>query len=143
MVGKEKKKQKKTHVTTGKRKTAVARVRIKEGEGKVLINSKPLRLWGNEVLRLWIKEPIVLAGDDAKELSISVNVKGGGISGQAEAARVAIARGLVDFFKDKKLKERYISYDRNLLVFDSRRTETHKPSRSRKGPRRHKQRSKR
>jgi small subunit ribosomal protein S9 len=139
----EKKKQKKAHVTTGKRKTAVARVRIKECEGKILINSKPLRLWGNEVLRLWIKEPIVLAGDDAKKLGIYVNVKGGGVSGQAEAARVAIARGLVDFFKDKKLKERYISYDRNLLVFDSRRTEAHKPSRSRKGPRRHKQRSKR
>lgn len=138
-----KKKQKKAHVTTGKRKTAVARVRIKEGSGKILINSKPLRLWGNEVLRLWIKEPIVLAGDDAKKLGIYVNVKGGGVSGQAEAARVAIARGLVDFFKDKKLKERYIAYDRNLLVFDSRRTEAHKPSRSRKGPRRHKQRSKR
>ncbi len=140
---KKKKQKKKSFVTTGKRKTAVARVHIKEGRGRVAINSKPLKLWGNEVLRLWIKEPIVLAGDAVEGLNISVNVRGGGLAGQAEAVRVAIARGLVRFLKDKKLRERYIAYNRNLLVYDSRRTEPHKPSRSRKGARRHKQRSKR
>ena len=141
--GEKKKGKKKSFVTTGKRKTAVARARIKEGKGRVVINSRPLSIWGNEVLRLWIKEPLVIAGDVVNSLDIFVNVRGGGVSGQAEAARVAIARGLVKFLKDKKLRERYMAYDRGLLVYDSRRTEPHKPSRSRKGARRHKQRSKR
>lgn len=142
MKGK-KKIRKKVIVATGKRKRAIARARIKAGKERIVINSKPLDVWGDEALQLWIKEPIVLAGDAVKGLDISVNVKGGGIVGQSEAARVAIARGLVEFLKDKKLKERYMAYDRNLLVYDYRRTEPHKPSRSRKGARRHKQRSKR
>ena len=142
MKGK-KKIRKKVIVATGKRKRAIARARIRAGKERIVINSKPLDVWGDEALQLWIKEPIVLAGDAVKGLDISVNVKGGGIVGQSEAARVAIARGLVEFLKDKKLKERYMAYDRNLLVYDYRRTEPHKPSRSRKGARRHKQRSKR
>lgn len=135
--------KKKIVFTTGKRKTAVARIRIIKGKGKITINSSPLDVWGNEVLRMWIREPIILAGEMAKGVNMRVSVKGGGASSQAEAVRVAIARGLVDFSNDKKLRKRYLDYDRNLLVFDSRRTEPHKPSRSRKGARRHKQRSKR
>lgn len=144
MAPKSTKQQKKKIIfTTGKRKTAVARVKVVKGKGKITINSSPLDVWGNDVLRLWIREPIILAGDVAKGIDMQVNVKGGGISSQAEAIRIAIARGLVDFSKDRELRKRYLDYDRNLLVFDSRRTEPHKPSRSRKGARRHKQRSKR
>jgi small subunit ribosomal protein S9 len=138
-----KQKRKKDVSRTGKRKTAVARARVVEGTGKVFINSTPLGVWGNDVLRLWVSEPLVLAEDLAKTVDIQVIVRGGGAVGQAEAARVAIARGLVEFSKDKKLHKKYLDYGRNLLVFDSRRTEPHKPSRSRKGARRHKQRSKR
>jgi len=150
-----KKKIKKPSVTTGKRKTAIARASVKEvGEGRtgeVIVNSKPLDVWGNEVLRLWVREPLELAGEYAKNLNVSVSVRGGGLAGQAEAVRVAIARGIVKFLKDRKeskkegekLKGRYLTYDRNLLVYDSRRTEVHKPSRSKQGARRHKQRSKR
>ncbi len=128
---------------TGKRKRAVARAKVEAGSGKIKINSMPFDLWGNEVLRLWIKEPLILAGEVANKVNIGINVKGGGIAGQAEAIRVAIARGLTLFSKDKKLREKFLKYDRNLLVYDPRRTEPHKPSRSRKGARRHKQRSKR
>ena len=130
-------------LTVGKRRLAKARAKIEPGEGKIYINSKPLELWGNEVLRLWIREPLMIAGDLAKKVNIYVNVRSGGIVGQAEAIRQAIARGLVEFFKDKKLKEKFIEFDRHLLVYDPRRNEPHKPSRSKKGPRRHKQRSKR
>lgn len=129
--------------TVGKRKRAVARAKIVQGKGRVLINSKPLEVWGNEDIRLWIKEPLLLAGDLSNLVDIEINVKSGGIIGQAEAIRQAIARGLVEFFKSKDLKNKYLEYDRNLLVYDFRRTEPHKPSRSKAGPRRHKQRSKR
>lgn len=143
-VKKKRKEKKKDYVfETGKRKRAVARAKIEKGTGKVTVNSKPLRLWGNEMLRLWIKEPLVIAQDVAKNVDISTTVKGGGVAGQAEALRVAISRGLVSFSKDKKLREKFLEHDRNLLVYDFRRTEPHKPSRSRKGARRHKQRSKR
>ncbi len=128
---------------TGKRKDAVARASLKAGTGKILINSTPFDVWGNEMLRLWIKEPIVLAGDYATKVDINVKTQSGGVVGQAEAVRMAIARGLVDFFKDKKLRDAYVQFDRNLLVYDPRRNEPHKPSRSKAGPRRHKQRSKR
>ncbi len=126
---------------TGKRKRAVARTTAKAGKGIILINKKPLEIFEPKMLRLFIREPILLAGDIAKNLDIKVSVKGGGIFGQASAARQAIAKTLVEY--DKSLKEKFLNYDRTLLVADARRTEPHKPSRSRKGTRRHKQRSKR
>jgi small subunit ribosomal protein S9 len=138
-----KKKKQKIIFTVGKRKSAVARAKVIPGSGKVLINSKPLEVWGNELLRMRIKEPLILAGDLPNRVDIDVNVRSGGTTGQAEAIRMAIARGLVDFSKSRELREKFMQYDRNLLVFDPRRTEPHKPSRSRKGARRHKQRSKR
>jgi small subunit ribosomal protein S9 len=129
--------------TVGKRKSSVARARIIEGTGKITINSKPLEIWGNEFLRMRIMEPLILAEDLAKKVDIDVNVRSGGLTGQTEAIRMAIARGLLEFSKSKELREKFINYDRNLLVFDFRRNEPHKPSRSKAGPRRHKQRSKR
>lgn len=141
---KEKQKEKpKIIFTTGKRKRAVARASIVTGTGKILINSVPLDLWGNEPLRLWIKEPLFLAEDLIKNVNIRVNVRGGGISGQAEAVRQAIAKGLVEFFKSKDLRRKYLEYDRGLLVYDFRRTEPHKPGASKRGARRGKQKSKR
>ncbi|MBW2966272.1 30S ribosomal protein S9 [Candidatus Woesearchaeota archaeon] len=125
----------------GKRKKAIARAVAKPGKGVVLINKKPLEIFEPEMLKLFIKEPLLLAGDVVKNLDIEIDVRGGGIFGQASAARQAIAKSLVEY--DKKLKETFLNYDRTLLVADARRTEPHKPSRSRKGTRRHKQRSKR
>lgn len=145
MVKKEKKEIKKERIvlTTGKRKTAVARARVKIGTGRITINDIPLDLWQPEYFRIRIREPLLLSGDLSKKVDIKINAKHGGISSQADAIRQAIAKGIVQFFNDKKLKELYLDYDRSLLVYDSRRTEPHKPSRSKKGARRHKQRSKR
>lgn len=139
-------KKDKAVLEVGKRRLAVARALVKAGTGKIFINSKPLELWGTDVLRMWIREPLILAGDAVKNVDIEVNVKGGGIVGQAEAIRQAIAKGLVSYFKDKKLKAKYMQYDRNLLVYDPRRNEPHHSSgkgASKRGSRRHKQRSKR
>lgn len=140
---KEGKDKKKIILTIGKRRSAVARARIKHGNGKVRINDIPLDLWEPEYLRLKVREPLLLAGDRSHEVELTVNVKGGGISSQADAIRQAIAKSMVEFFNDENLKKTYLDYDRNLLVYDPRRCEPHKPSRSRKGARRHKQRSKR
>jgi small subunit ribosomal protein S9 len=139
-------KKEKTILEVGKRRLAIARAVIKEGTGKIFINSKPLDLWGTDILRLWIREPLILAGDLAKTVDIHVNVRSGGIVGQAEAVRQAIAKALVRYSKDKKLKQKFLEYDRNLLVYDPRRNEPHHASgkgASKRGSRRHKQKSKR
>ncbi|MEM5882845.1 MAG: 30S ribosomal protein S9 [Candidatus Aenigmatarchaeota archaeon] len=138
-----KKEKPKTVVTLGKRKSSIARAVAKPGSGKVIINSVPLEIWGTELTRMKVIEPLVLAGDASKKVDIQVNVRGGGITGQADAVRMAVANALVEFFKDEKLKRKFLEYDRNLLVADARRPEPRKPSRSKKGARRHKQRSKR
>ena len=139
----EKETKEKIVFATGKRKTAVARARLKPGSGEVIINDIPLNMWQPEYARLRIWEPLMLAGDLAKKVDIKVNVKSGGVSSQADAIRQAIAKGLVEFFKDENLKKTFLEFDRNLLVYDPRRCEPHRPSRSKKGARRHKQRSKR
>jgi len=141
-----KKEKPKIVFTVGKRKRAIARAKIVPGTGKIIINSKPLEIWGNEFLRLRVKEPLLLSEDLGGKLDFYVNVKGGGTTGQTEAVRMAIARGILEYFKDKKLEEKFLNYDRNLLVFDFRRTEPHHGSgrgASKRGSRRHRQRSKR
>ena len=125
--------------TYGKRKKAIARAIAKPGKGVIIVNNKPLDLFEPEMLKLMIKEPLILAGN--VDLDINVNSSGGGIFGQASAIRQCIAKALVEY--DKSLKEKFMEYDRSMLVSDSRRTEPHKPSASKRGPRRHKQRSKR
>jgi len=125
--------------TYGKRKKAIARAIAKPGKGVIIVNNKPLDLFEPEMLKLMIKEPLILAGN--VDLDINVNSSGGGIFGQASAIRQCIAKALVEY--DKSLKEKFMEYDRNMLVSDPRRTEPHKPSASKRGPRRHKQRSKR
>jgi len=127
--------------TIGKRKKAVARAIAKSGTGVIMINKKSLEVLEPEMLRLMIKEPLIVAGEIGKNLDIDVSIIGGGVFGQASAARQAIARALVEY--DKTLKERFLNYDRTMLITDFRRTEPHKPSCSKRGPRRHKQRSKR
>jgi small subunit ribosomal protein S9 len=109
--------------TSSKRKTAVARAVIKKGIGRVRINKKPLEIHTPELARLKITEPLELAGPKASKVDISINVKGGGVMGQADASRTAIARGLVKFYDDKSLKELYLKHDRSLLVNDPRRKE--------------------
>ena len=126
-------------LTVGKRKRAIARALVKPGKGLVKVNSLPLDNYQNELARMKMQEPLILSGDFWKAYDIDVNVRGGGIIGQADAVRQSIAKGLVEF--NPELRERFITYDRNLLVFDPRRTEPCKPGPSK--ARTHKQRSKR
>lgn len=111
---------------TGKRKTSVARVVIKEGKGRVRVNNKPLPLIKPIMAREKIIEPLMLAGEYADQVDISVKVHGGGPMSQASATRMGIAQGLVKYTKSKNLRSKYIDYDRTMLAGDARRKESKK-----------------
>ena len=118
-------------VVSGTRKSSVASASIQEGTGRVLINKKPIEVFST-FQRLALSEPIVIAEEVLKEklkqLDIEVNVRGGGVESQTEAARLAIARALVAFNKSSELRNAFLKYDRMLLVADTRRKEQRKPN---------------
>jgi len=113
--------------TSGKKKTAVARATITEGNGRVRVNAQPVELADPELARLKMLEPFRLADDDLRdEVDVDVDVEGGGVMGQADAARTAIARGLVQHTNDAELRDAYMEFDRSLLVNDVRQSEAKK-----------------
>lgn len=113
--------------TSGKRKQAIARVTLKEGSGIVRINKILLDNFEPKLVRLRLREPLMLAENAAQKVNIDVTCSGGGYMSQAEAGRLAIARALHRY--DKKLEKVFLKYDRHLLVADVRRKETRKPNR--------------
>ena len=113
--------------TSGKKKTAVARATVREGEGRVRINAQPVELTEPELAQLKMLEPFRLADDELREgIDIEVDVQGGGVMGQADAARTAIARGLVQHTNDAELRDAFMEFDRSLLVNDVRQSESKK-----------------
>ena len=108
---------------SGKRKTAVARATARKGEGRIRVNNQPLEIYQPELARLKIREALHFAGNHANVVDIDVDVRGGGIMGQAEAVRTAIARAIFEFSGDEDLKASFLAYDRTLLVNDTRRKE--------------------
>ena len=87
---------------TGRRKSSVARVHITEGKGNIVINDKDIETYfGMETLKQIVRQPLVLT-NNADKLDITVNVYGGGLSGQAGAIRHAIARALVKYNEENK-----------------------------------------
>ncbi|MFQ6050996.1 MAG: 30S ribosomal protein S9 [Candidatus Hydrothermarchaeota archaeon] len=113
-------------ISVGKRKTSIARAVIRKGNGRIRINKIPVQLIEPELARLNVMEPVLLAKDVVNNVDIDVNVRGGGVMSRAEACKVAIARGLVDWTNDISLKNTFLEYDRNLLIWDKRRTEPKK-----------------
>lgn len=127
-------------VSSGKRKTAIAIATIRKGNGKVRVNGVPIEILPVEMARTKILEPLLLAGESIRNIvDIDIKMRGGGVMGQAEAARMAIARGLVEFFScdaegceaigeiGSTLKRIFEKYDRSMLAGDPRRTEPEKP----------------
>ena len=111
--------------SSGKRKRAIARATIKKGAGRIRINSVPLEIYPNESARMKIMEPLMLAGEEIhNSVDIKISVNGGGTMGQADAIRMAIARGLVEFTEDPALREKFTQYDRTMLSGDTRRVES-------------------
>ena len=81
--------------TTGKRKSAVARIWMKPGTGNILVNRRPIEeYFGRETLKMIIHQPLELTGTEGR-YDLIVNVKGGGMSGQAGAVKHGIAKALV------------------------------------------------
>ncbi len=108
-------------LSTGQRKTAIARATFRKGQGLFRYNGLPLDFVEPDLIRRKIQEPLLMVGDRANSVDISVETQGGGIVGQASAARTAIARGLVTYLKDDLLRQTFKRYDRTLLVSDPRR----------------------
>jgi len=115
-------------ITSGKRKRAVARAIVTEGEGKVTLNKKDYKSLPM-FDRLRLEEPLRIAESVLGKLNfnIALSVRGGGEKGQIDAARVALSRGIVDFTKSKEVSKVFLAYDRNMLVADVRRKEPNKP----------------
>ncbi len=112
--------------TSGKKKTAVARATVRDGEGEVRVNASPVELVEPEIARLKMLEPFRIVDGVRDQVDITVSVRGGGIMGQADAVRTAIARGLVDHTHDAELRDAYMEFDRSLLVNDVRQSEPKK-----------------
>ncbi len=118
---------KKVLVVSGKRKTATARAVIKQGVGKVRVNMTPVEIIEPAVAREKIMEPLLQAGENTwKQLDMDVKTQGGGYMGQAEAARMAIANGLLKWTKSGHLKTVFIEYDRTMVAGDARSKEPKK-----------------
>ena len=82
---------------TGRRKTAVARVFMKAGSGKIVVNGKPVdEFFSRETGRMIVRQPLVLTDNEGR-FDVLVNVSGGGESGQAGAVRHGITRALIDY----------------------------------------------
>jgi small subunit ribosomal protein S9 len=113
---------------SGKRKTCVAKATIKAGSGKIFINKVPYEQF-DFFKRLAIQEPIELTKNitGSFNFDIEINVHGGGSESRIEASRLAIAKSIVACTKSPELKRAFLSYDKNLLVADTRRKEAYKP----------------
>ena len=118
---------KKVVVVSGKRRTATARAVVKPGLGRIRINRTPLEILEPEIAREKIREPLIQAGEETwKELDIEVKTIGGGYMGQAEAARTAIANGLLKWTKSQHLRTVFAEYDRTMIAGDARKKEPKK-----------------
>ena len=115
-------------IASGKRKTAIAKASIKTGTGIVTINKKSIAAF-TMLQQLELNEPLILAKEVLGDLNfdISVNVRRGGMASRIEASRLAMARVILEFTKDEKVKQAFVAYDRNMLVADTRRKEAYKP----------------
>lgn len=116
----------------GRRKQAIATARLSSGKGELLVNNKTIaEYFGGEKYEQIIKSPLVLLAKE-KDCNVSLKVNGGGLKAQAEAARLAIARALLNLNEDYKVSLRREGY----LTRDPRIKERKKPGlkKARKAP---------
>lgn len=111
-----------TNYGTGRRKTSTARVFLRPGNGRILVNHRTLDdYFGRETARMVVRQPLNIAGL-GERLDVTVTVRGGGGSGQAGAIRHGIARALVDYDETMRKPLR----DAGLLTRDAREVERKK-----------------
>ncbi len=108
---------------TGRRKTAVARVYLRPGSGKIVVNHRDFdEFFPNRVLKMVIRQPLLVT-ETADKFDILVNVVGGGTSGQAGAIRHGISRALLEFNSELRPKLKSVGF----LTRDARKVERKKP----------------
>lgn len=111
-----------TNYGTGRRKTSTARVFMRSGTGRILVNRRALdEYFGRETARMVVRQPLTIAGV-ADRVDVTVTVSGGGGSGQAGAIRHGIARALVDYDEAMRKPMR----EAGLLTRDAREVERKK-----------------
>ncbi len=109
--------------TSGRRKTAVARIFMKKGKGDITVNNVDYKVYFNtDTLRYKVVQPLVLLNENGN-YDIKVNVNGGGISGQAEAIRLAISKAMCELDAENRPKLKPLG----LLRRDPRMVERKKP----------------
>ena len=110
---------------TGRRKTAVARVFLRPGSGKFVVNRRDFdEYFPNQVLKMVIRQPLLVT-ETADKFDILVNVVGGGPTGQAGAIRHGISRALLEFNAELRPKLKSVGF----LTRDARKVERKKPGR--------------
>ena len=124
-------------IYVGKRKTAVARVTVRPGTGRILINNQPLEHFGNEIARVKILAPLYFDEKFWKKHDFDVKVNGGGIMAIADAVSFALAKAIAA--NNQQAQEKIKEYNRYLLAGDPRQAEPKKPNR--RSARRFKQKS--
>ncbi len=104
--------------TLGRRKTAVARIYVSAGNGTITVNQRDIKeYFPSEILQTIINQPFSVSGELGK-YDVKVNVKGGGVAGQAEAIRLAIARALCEVsadFRPALKKEGFLTRDPRMV----------------------------
>ena len=109
--------------TVGRRKAAVARVYVKPGNGTITINKRPLEVYFPlDIFQFVVKQPLIVL-NQMENYDININLDGGGIHGQAEAARMGIARALCEI----DAENRSVLKKNGFLTRDAREVERKKP----------------
>ncbi|HZS52435.1 MAG TPA: 30S ribosomal protein S9 [Bryobacterales bacterium] len=110
------------HLGTGRRKTSVARVFLRPGSGEIRVNGRPFNdYFRTESVQAVVRQPL-LATETADKFDVMILAHGGGLAGQAGAARLGIARALVNFNGELRQKLKQLGY----LTRDARRRERKK-----------------
>ncbi len=118
----------KNYMVKSTRKSAVARASIKPGTGQIRINSMALdAIYPTGYKKKMVLEPTKIAPEEFSKFNFFLNVKGGGVSSQIQAVRACIAKGIVLANGNKKtIKDKFLEYDRHLLIDDARNKEPKK-----------------
>jgi small subunit ribosomal protein S9 len=102
----------------GRRKTAVARIYLTPGSGQILVNGRDIKTYfPSDILQTIVNQPFV-AAEEAGKWDVNINVKGGGIAGQAEAIRMAVSRALVAVSEENRpplKKEGFLTRDPRMV----------------------------
>jgi small subunit ribosomal protein S9 len=117
----------KNYLVKSSRKKAKARCLVKKGSGKVIINKTSVEVLFTGYKKETILEPAKILPEQFEKLDFFVNVSGGGVSGQIQAIRSCVAKGILEANNNKEeLREKLITYDRHLIVDDVRQKEAKK-----------------